>query len=148
LVELYPPDSSGLDTFAQFLRAAPQIPLPILTDAQHEVLARLAVRQGAHEYLILTDLPNRVLLHDRLNHAISLAHRRRKQLAVLYLDVDRFKHVNDTVGHETGDRLLQSVAGRLLGCVRRSDMVSRQGGDEFVILLSEINQAARATRSG
>ncbi len=94
----------------------------------------------------LTDLPNRVLLHDRLNHAISLAHRRRKQMAVLFLDVDRFKHVNDSLGHVIGDRLLQSVAQRLLGCVRRSDTVSRQGGDEFVILLSEINQAAGCRR--
>jgi diguanylate cyclase (GGDEF)-like protein/PAS domain S-box-containing protein len=92
----------------------------------------------------LTDLPNRVLLHDRLDHAMSLAHRRRKQMAVLFLDVDRFKHVNDSLGHVIGDRLLQSVAQRLLGCVRRSDTVSRQGGDEFVILLSEISQAQDA----
>jgi diguanylate cyclase (GGDEF)-like protein len=95
----------------------------------------------------LTDLPNRVLLHDRLNHAISLAHRRRKQMAVLFLDVDRFKHVNDSLGHVIGDRLLQAVARRLLSCVRRSDTVSRQGGDEFVILLSEINQAQDAALS-
>ncbi|MEA3182388.1 MAG: hypothetical protein QOI59_5911 [Gammaproteobacteria bacterium] len=313
LVDLYLPDSSGLDTFAQLLHAAPQIPLLILTDAQHEAIARLAVRQGAHDYFLkdpglrghpddcpllrslrtiidradcvaalreeqdraravldsigdavistdlgtrvtylnsvaekmtgwtrqdaaghqveeifaavdgatgeqvrrtmelairdkvtscltssnnedfeapfedsaapihnqqgevtgavmvfrdmgtsralshrmfylaqhdsLTDLPNRVLLHERLNHAILLAHRRRKQMAVLFLDVDRFKHVNDTLGHEIGDRLLQSVAQRLLSCVRRSDTVSRQGGDEFVILLSEISQAQDAAVS-
>jgi diguanylate cyclase (GGDEF)-like protein/PAS domain S-box-containing protein len=311
LVDLFLPDSSGLDTFVQLLRAAPQIPLLILTDAQHEAVARLAVRQGAHDYFLqgdpadrlpkalrtiidradcaaalyeeqdrarvaldsigdavistdlcvrvtylnavaekmtgwtrqeaaghpieevfeavdgatgeqvhkaialaihdkmtvglspnhakahgdafeaqfedsaapicnaqgevtgavmvfremgtsralshrmfylaqhdsLTDLPNRVLLHDRLHHAISLAHRRRKQMAVLFLDVDRFKHVNDSLGHEIGDRLLQSVAQRLLACVRRSDTVSRQGGDEFVILLSEINQAQDAAVS-
>ncbi len=312
LVDLFLPDSSGLDTFAQLLRAAPQIPLLILTDAQHEAVARVAVRQGAYDYFLqgdpadkllpkalrtiveradcaaalyeeqdrarvtldsigdavistdlcirvtylnavaqkltgwtrqeaagypveevfeavdgatgeqvraamalaihdkmavsltpshlkahgdafeapfedsaapifnqqgevtgavmvfremgtsralshrmfylaqhdsLTDLPNRVLLHDRLHHAISLAHRRRKQMAVLFLDVDRFKHVNDSLGHEIGDRLLQSVAQRLLGCVRRSDTVSRQGGDEFVILLSEINQAQDAAVS-
>jgi diguanylate cyclase (GGDEF)-like protein/PAS domain S-box-containing protein len=95
----------------------------------------------------LTDLPNRVLLHDRLNHAICLAHRRRKQMAVLFLDVDRFKNVNDSLGHVIGDRLLQSVARRLVSCVRRSDTVSRQGGDEFVILLSEINQAQDAALS-
>jgi len=95
----------------------------------------------------LTDLPNRVLLHDRLNHAISLAHRRRTPMAVLFLDVDHFKHVNDSLGHVIGDRLLQSVAQRLLGCVRRSDTVCRQGGDEFVILLSEINQAQDAAVS-
>ena len=309
LADLYLPDSSGLDTFAQLHGAAPQIPLLILTDSQHEAVARVALRQGAYDYFLkghrddwllakalhtiierhtfaavlfdeqdraraaldaigdavistdldsrvtylnsvaekmtgwsrheasgqkieavfkaidgatgeqvreamelamrdqattclnaqlneesaevpledsavpihnrvgevigavmvfrdmgtsralsnrmlylaqhdsLTNLPNRVLLHDRLNHAISLAHRRRKQMAVLFLDVDRFKHVNDSLGHVIGDRLLQSVAQRLLKCVRRSDTVSRQGGDEFVILLSEINQAQDAAVS-
>jgi diguanylate cyclase (GGDEF)-like protein/PAS domain S-box-containing protein len=309
LADLYLPDSSGLDTFAQLHGAAPQIPLLILVDSQHEAVARVALRQGAHDYFLrghrddwllakalhtiverhtfaavlfdeqdraraaldaigdavistdldnrvtylnsvaekmtgwtrheaagqkieavfeavdgatgeqvreamelamreeattslnvqlnieseeapledsavpihnrvgevigavmvfrdmgtsralsnrmlylaqhdgLTGLPNRVLLQDRLNHAISLAHRRRKQMAVLFLDVDRFKHVNDSLGHVIGDRLLQSVAQRLLNCVRRSDTVSRQGGDEFVILLSEINQAQDAAVS-
>jgi diguanylate cyclase (GGDEF)-like protein/PAS domain S-box-containing protein len=312
LVDLFLPDSSGLDTFAQLFRAAPQIPILILSAAQHEDVARLAVRQGAQDYFLkdhlddhllpktlrtiieraagaealyeererarvtldsigdavistdlwgrvtylnavaermtgwtrreasghhvdevfrtvdgatgedvrnamelavredatvgltpgctsehdgetevasenlaapihnrrgavtgavmvfrdmstaralshkmsylaqhdsLTDLPNRGLLNDRLNHAISLAHRRRKKMAVLFLDIDRFKHVNDSLGHEIGDRLLQSVARRLLGCVRRSDTVSRQGGDEFVILLSEVAQAQDAAVS-
>jgi diguanylate cyclase (GGDEF)-like protein/PAS domain S-box-containing protein len=311
LVDLFLPDSSGLDTFARLHGAAPQIPLLILTDTQHEAIARVALRQGAHDYFIkerrddwllgkalhtiverhefaavlyeeqdraraaldaigdavisidvdsrvtylnsvaekmtgwkrheasghkvdevfravdgttgqlvreamelamrdqattmlniqlggaaaaeaapfedsavpihnrlgevagavmvfrdmgtsralsnrmlylaqhdsLTGLPNRVLLHDRLNHAISLAHRRRKQMAMLFLDVDRFKHVNDSLGHVIGDRLLQSVARRLLDCVRRSDTVSRQGGDEFVVLLSEISHAEDAAVS-
>jgi diguanylate cyclase (GGDEF)-like protein/PAS domain S-box-containing protein len=312
LVDLFLPDSSGLDTFAQVLRAAPQIPILILSAAQHEDVARVAVRQGAQDYFLkdhlddhllpktlrtiieraasaealyeeqerarvtldsigdavittdlggrvtylnvvaerltgwtrheasghhvdevfrtvdgatgedvrsamelavredatvgltsnhasvrdaeaeassensaapihnrrgavtgavmvfrdmstaralshrmsylaqhdsLTDLPNRGLLNDRLNHAISLAQRRRKKMAVLFLDIDRFKHVNDSLGHEVGDRLLQSIARRLLGCVRRSDTVSRQGGDEFVILLSEIAQAQDAAVS-
>jgi diguanylate cyclase (GGDEF)-like protein/PAS domain S-box-containing protein len=310
LADLYLPDSSGLDTFAQLHGAAPHIPLLILIDTQHEAVARIALRQGAHDYFLtgqrddwrlartlhtiierhafaavlfdeqeraraaldaigdavisadldtrvtylnsvaekmtgwnrheasgqkvdevfrgvdgatgeqvreamklamrdqaatalnpvvngavsaeipfedsavpihnrlgevsgavmvfrdmgtsrplsnrmlylaqhdsLTDLPNRVLLQDRLNHAMCLAHRRRKQMAVLFLDIDRFKHVNDSLGHVIGDRLLQSVARRLLSCVRRSDTVSRQGGDEFVILLSEINQAQDAALS-
>jgi diguanylate cyclase (GGDEF)-like protein len=95
----------------------------------------------------LTGLPNRVLLRDRLNHGILLAQRRRKKMAVLFLDVDCFKHINDTLGHEVGDRLLQSVAQRLKGCVRRSDTVSRQGGDEFVVLLAEIAQAHDAAVS-
>jgi diguanylate cyclase (GGDEF)-like protein/PAS domain S-box-containing protein len=95
----------------------------------------------------LTDLPNRVLLNDRLNQAIALARRHRQRLAVLFLDVDRFKHVNDSLGHDIGDRLLQSVAQRLLACVRTSDTVSRQGGDEFVILLSEVTQAQDAALS-
>jgi diguanylate cyclase (GGDEF)-like protein/PAS domain S-box-containing protein len=92
----------------------------------------------------LTDLPNRLLLNDRLTQAMALAHRHRQKLAVLFLDVDRFKHINDSLGHDVGDRLLQSVAQRLLGCVRRSDTVSRQGGDEFVILLSEVTRAQGA----
>jgi diguanylate cyclase (GGDEF)-like protein/PAS domain S-box-containing protein len=86
----------------------------------------------------LTELPNRNLLYDRLAHAIALAHRRRQKLAVLFLDMDHFKDINDSLGHAIGDRLLQSVAQRLLGCVRGSDTVSRQGGDEFVIVLSEV----------
>jgi diguanylate cyclase (GGDEF)-like protein/PAS domain S-box-containing protein len=93
----------------------------------------------------LTDLPNRILLNDRLTEAISLARRYGRQMALLFLDVDRFKHINDSLGHAIGDRLLQSIAQRLLGCVRASDTVSRQGGDEFVILLSEMTNAQDAT---
>ncbi len=92
----------------------------------------------------LTDLPNRILFNDRLNQAMALADRQRKKLAVLFLDLDRFKHTNDTLGHAIGDRLLQSVAERLRECVRNSDTVSRQGGDEFVILLSQVTQAQDA----
>jgi diguanylate cyclase (GGDEF)-like protein/PAS domain S-box-containing protein len=95
----------------------------------------------------LTGLPNRVLFNDRLTEAISLAHRYRRQLAVLFLDVDRFKHINDSWGHAIGDHLLQSIAQRLLGCVRASDTVSRQGGDEFAILLSEVTRPQDATVS-
>jgi len=93
----------------------------------------------------LTDLPNRTLLNDRLTQAISLAYRHRQKLALLFLDLDRFKHINDSLGHAVGDRLLQSVAQRLSACVRSSDTVSRQGGDEFVVLLSELTRAQDAT---
>ena len=86
----------------------------------------------------LTDLPNRTLFSARLTEAIAAAHRYRRKLAVLYLDLDRFKYVNDSLGHAMADRVLQSVASRLLASVRASDTVSRQGGDEFVILLSEV----------
>jgi diguanylate cyclase (GGDEF)-like protein/PAS domain S-box-containing protein len=92
----------------------------------------------------LTDLPNRILFNDRLAQAMSLAQRRRKKLALLFLDLDHFKHINDSLGHAIGDRLLQSVAKRLLDCVRSSDTVSRQGGDEFVILLSQVMHAEDA----
>jgi diguanylate cyclase (GGDEF)-like protein/PAS domain S-box-containing protein len=95
----------------------------------------------------LTDLPNRILFNDRLTQAMAMVHRHGKKLAVLYLDIDRFKHVNDSSGHATGDRLLQSIAERLRGCVRSSDTVSRQGGDEFVILLCEVAHAQDAAVS-
>ena len=75
----------------------------------------------------LTGLPNRMLLNDRLGQAISTAKRNVKQVAVIFLDLDGFKHVNDSLGHAVGDRLLQSVAKRLVQCVRPSDTVSRQG---------------------
>ena len=86
----------------------------------------------------LTGLPNRTLLADRLTAAIGAAERHRHGLAVLFLDFDRFKQINDSLGHGAGDSLLKSVAARLLSLVRSTDTVSRQGGDEFVILLSEV----------
>jgi diguanylate cyclase (GGDEF)-like protein/PAS domain S-box-containing protein len=87
---------------------------------------------------VVTNLPNRVLLKDRISQAIALARRQSRSIAVLFLDLDRFKYINDSLGHATGDKVLQSVSERLLAGGRGSDTVSRQGGDEFVILLSEI----------
>ena len=85
----------------------------------------------------LTNLPNRVLLNDRIAQAITLANRHHTHLALLFLDLDNFKHINDSLGHATGDKLLRLVTERLKECVRESDTVSRVGGDEFVILLAE-----------
>ena len=93
---------------------------------------------------VLTGLPNRLLLNDRLAQAIALARRQGKQLALMFLDLDRFKYINDSLGHAVGDQLLQLVAKRLTACVRSSDTVCRQGGDEFVILLADIEQSADA----
>ena len=95
----------------------------------------------------LTDLPNRLLLNDRLTQALAQARRNRKRLALLFLDVDRFKNINDSLGHDVGDHLLQTVAQRLLACVRSTDTVSRLGGDEFVILLSEVTHVQDAAVS-
>ena len=92
----------------------------------------------------LTGLPNRLLLDDRLGRAIASARRRATELAVLFLDVDRFKRINDTQGHATGDEVLKSIAHRLSETVRDSDTVSRHGGDEFVVLLSEVACGADA----
>src|ERR1700681_3199830 len=93
---------------------------------------------------ILTDLPNRLLLKDRITQAIAAARRNNTKIAVLFLDLDGFKDINDSLGHAIGDNILQSVAKRLVSCVRSSDTVSRQGGDEFVVLLSEIKQSSDA----
>lgn len=87
----------------------------------------------------LTDLPNRVLLHDRLQQAVVSAQREHAAVTLLVLDLDRFKEVNDTLGHQVGDRLLQEVAARLRGVVRASDTVARLGGDEFAIVLPGAN---------
>lgn len=95
----------------------------------------------------LTDLPNRMLLQDRLGQAIEGARRQGRRFAVLFMDLDRFKHINDSLGHGVGDHLLQSVAQRLVECVRQSDTVSRQGGDEFVLLLPEVEHAEDAAQT-
>ena len=104
--------------------------------------------QKEHEYQLeriayhdpLTDLPNRVLLQDRLQHAIAHAERRNKRLAVVYIDLDGFKQVNDAKGHAAGDRLLGEIAARLRQAVREEDTVARIGGDEFVAVLVDLPQ--------
>ena len=109
--------------------------------AAREMALKMA-HLAQHDFL--TNLPNRVLLHDRVEQAICQAKRSGHRLAVLFLDLDNFKHINDSLGHVTGDTLLQAVADRLRACVRASDTVSRQGGDEFVILVTEDRFAENA----
>lgn len=108
-----------------------------------DVSASLAMTlKMAHlaQHDFLTDLPNRALLDEHIGEAIRWANRHGSKLAILYLDLDNFKSINDSLGHAVGDQLLRSVAARLKGCVRTSDRVSRQGGDEFVILITGIGQ--------
>jgi len=106
--------------------------------------AEAAVKELAYQDT-LTGLPNRLLLQDRLDQQLIQAGREQDQVAVLFLDLDHFKVVNDTLGHGAGDHLLQVVAKRLLGCVRKSDTVARIGGDEFVIILNGLDNSGDAT---
>lgn len=106
-----------------------------MADAAEQNSAQMT-HMAEHDFL--TGLPNRMLLTDRLTQAISIAHRNGNKVALMYMDLDHFKHINDSLGHEVGDKLLQSAAKRLQACVRISDTVSRQGGDEFVVLLTEV----------
>jgi len=99
-------------------------------------------RQAVHDRL--TGLPNRVLLRDRLEHALARAERRRSSLAVLFCDLDRFKLVNDSLGHDGGDQLLVEVAGRLSAALRPGDTLARMGGDEYAILCEDIDSTADA----
>jgi diguanylate cyclase (GGDEF)-like protein/PAS domain S-box-containing protein len=113
----------------------------------HDVsVARSMSLQMTHsaEHDFLTDLPNRVLLNDRISQSIAFARRHAKRVAVLFLDLDGFKHINDSLGHRIGDQLLQSISKSLVNCVRGSDTISRQGGDEFVVLLSEVKHSEDA----
>lgn len=106
--------------------------------------AEQLAQQLAH-FDTLTGLPNRRMLMDRLHRALAKAKRSRRPLAVMFLDVDRFKQINDTLGHDVGDRLLVEIGKRLAAGVRTEDTVSRSGGDEFVIVLPEIANASDAT---
>ena len=134
-------------------RDAAQTPLHMLGvnwDVTKEATENLALQevttrmQRAAHHDLLTGLPNRLLLTDRIEQAVTMAQRHGNKVGVLFLDLDGFKHINDSLGHEVGDKLLISVSSRLLECVRGSDTVSRQGGDEFVALLAEMSGPADA----
>ena len=173
LLDLGLPDARGLEALQAVQRAAPNLPIVILSGLADEALALDAVRKGAQDYLLkdetdgiavrravrlaterkraelrilhqaqhdsLTGLPNRSLLLDRVGQSLARMRREKKLLALLFIDVDGFKTVNDTRGHVTGDALLCSVASRLSACARQSDTVARIGGDEFTLVLPDIS---------
>lgn len=109
----------------------------LIEDISERKAAEERIRYLA-EHDALTGLPNRVLLHDRLAQALLAAQREHRRLALLFVDLDRFKNINDSLGHHVGDQLLRAVAERIVQCVRASDTVSRPGGDEFTLLLPHI----------
>ena len=138
----------GASQASQLLEANEQLVIAALRHQADAETAAQALNDAARsaEVDALTQLPNRVLLLDRLTLAIANAKRRDTRLALLFLDLDNFKQINDTFGHAVGDEVLQRAAHCLTGSVRDADTVSRYGGDEFVILLTEVTQAADAVR--
>ena len=117
--------------------------MAMLSDISERKRVEAQVRHQA-EHDVLTGLPNRALFLDRMHHALATWRRQRDSFAVLFLDLDRFKAINDNNGHQTGDAVLREVAARLRGCVRRVDTISRLGGDEFVVLLADIGGGDQA----
>ncbi len=134
--------------------ASDYIPKPINLAVVNQRVKRVVEANRAERYVrhlafndTLTGLPNRVLFADNLDRAIERAESHGQSLAVLFLDLDRFKFVNDTLGHEIGDRLLKAVAGRIKCCVRSTDCVARLGGDEFTVLLDDLSAPALAANA-
>ena len=117
----------------------------LLTDAFNEMRQQVNYRQAHLDYMAhhdaLTQLPNRMLLRDRLSQSIARAKRDGEMVGLIFLDLDRFKQINDSLGHDVGDKLLQIVAERLTSCVRASDTVSRLGGDEFAVVVESVQHA-------
>ncbi|MFM2058044.1 MAG: hypothetical protein RLY71_2429 [Pseudomonadota bacterium] len=115
----------------------------IFSDISEQKASAQRIHQLAY-YDVLTGLPNRALLMDRCEHALARAAREGRHVALMFLDLDRFKHVNDSLGHPVGDALLKAVAERLQALLRDSDTIARLGGDEFVILLESVHETTGA----
>lgn len=137
------PDNSThwIATQGQIIRNPEGTAVSLLGVAMNITERKQAEQRIAHmaQHDTLTGLPNRLLLKDRIGQAVFHAHRGKSSVAVMFIDLDRFKNINDSLGHEAGDRLLQTVAKRIRTCLREADTVSRLGGDEFVIVLPEVH---------
>jgi len=131
-----------IETNQQLVLAA--LDAQIVAHASLEELSELKKASQIAQHDALTELPTRLLLLDRFAYAIATAKRRNTRLALMFLDLDNFKHINDTLGHAAGDQVLKRVAQCLATAVRGADTVSRHGGDEFLILLAEVSEAADA----
>ena len=174
LFTLQPLGASRLDAISALNLASPEVPILAIAGSCDLLMARMALRAGADDYLVthelngpglvraiqlacerrqklaqltsqawhdaLTGLPNRALLQDRLAHMVVRARRYGGLIGVLFIDLDDFKLVNDSIGHAGGDELLCAVARRLSGAVRRGDTVARLGGDEFVVALENLSR--------
>ena len=117
--------------------------IAVFSDITERKVTEERVRHLAH-YDVLTDLPNRLLFDERCAHALERAHRNRCLVGILFVDLDRFKHINDSLGHPIGDRVLREVGERFVHSVREEDTVARLGGDEFIVILEEIRSATDA----
>jgi diguanylate cyclase (GGDEF)-like protein/PAS domain S-box-containing protein len=137
--------SSPLQCTERDLRLLESVSRLAAVAIDHRGLTDKLAHQAQHD--ALTGLPNRILFQDRLSQALAQAQRNEQKVAVMYMDLDRFKHINDTLGHSPGDALLRQVASRLAGCVRGSDTLARLGGDEFTVVLTELEDAREAIRA-
>ncbi len=137
-----------MEFFSRKIEQPDQVLLQVVRAIGSQI-GQFAVRKQAEERVLhlahfdeLTGLPNRNMFNQRLSHALARARRAGEPLAVLFIDLDRFKNINDTLGHEAGDRVLKDISRRLAGCLREADTISRLGGDEFVVLIEGASRPA------
>ena len=150
-VELYRRDRSRFWVMVNLRAIRDERGAPVMFEGTAEDITQRKAVEAQVSFLawhdVLTGLPNRALFMDRLENALAGARRRKERLAVMFLDLDRFKNINDSLGHSVGDQLLKAVAERLRACARDQDTVARVGGDEFLIMLAGVNERSEAQKA-